>query len=496
MIALASAASPPALYARARAALGLAARTSIAPLERQGEIFAGGITGTIDCLQSAAAERCESRIGGRDEILVRRGERYFRRDASGFTRALDGAFLQHERTFSAIESGEFLFHPEWAQLAPPAAGLDSGEDWVAVQPPGSEREYVGFDRQSALPVVLRSRFGGALEQARFEAWTIAGDVRYPAQITVAVNDAPEYRIHFEHFDPAPRVDAERFTLPQSQTVALTHPITVGLQKHDDHWYVPVEINGRRYQFLLDSGSQAIVLDRSVAAAVHIRPQGAFAVAATNTLPGAGYAGISDLRIGAADFGPQLAVVTDIGLTSDGGAHIAGVLGFPIFAQAALRVDSHAATMTIGAPGSLAFRGLPLNVSFDRGVIETDAAIDGGPQHAHFILDTGSADTVIVHQAFYARHPGIAHRQLQTDRTYGIGGSVGSIEAVTAGLQVRGLPKMTSLPTEIVQSHAGAFADENIAGSLGMGFLQAYRLDCDVQHGVVMLEPIKAADTAR
>ena len=43
---------------------------------------------------------------------------------------------------------------------------------------------------------------------------------------------------------------------------------------------------------------------------------------------------------------------DLGASTGGAFHIDGILGYPFFAAAAVRIDPVASTMTFGAPGSL------------------------------------------------------------------------------------------------------------------------------------------------
>jgi hypothetical protein len=482
---------------KTREALGLAHRTLPLTVTQVGTLQAGGLQGTIQCEARGENSICHSELGPQTEWIERAGATFYRHDSSGLTRSLNGALLAHNRTLSAIEDYRYLDHPEWLRPMVPQTH-EANLKWFRIHVPGGDAERMAFNATTGLLVKSIAAGEEGPQTSTYSDWRNIDGVQFASTIVESIEGWPFVTIGFNKIildNPTP----PSLAMPGSASVHTQQPVMVPLISRDEHLYAPVEIAGQHYEFLLDSGSQTMVLDRRVAKDIALPLQGNFTLNATQRMNNASFGQVTGLHIGGAAFDPQFAVITDLGTTTDGGHRIDGILGFPIFAQAAIRLDTKTKTLTIAEPGKLEMHGHALHLSLDRGVVEVDAGVVDGPRDAWFMIDTGSTANILLYQAFAQHYPNALHIGLQKERTYGIGGSVSAVDAQLAGITLYGMPEMHDLPIHLMLASEGAFGNRIVAGSLGLGLLGDYQLDFDVQNGLFELEsPPKtsASPTAR
>jgi len=486
-----------ALFAAAQRALVDSAATS--PPDRyliEGRLTGVGMSGRFRIVREGSREREEMQLGPREQTTLRDGHRWWRVDTLGIPHELRGIGRAREVTEGWLESGEIFAHPEWATCLPRVVGhLD---DECLVMPPGGEHERILLDRFEHRLVEIRYPEGDGLTRILLDDWRMVDGVAfaYHRRIIDAHGEVLDERVD--------RIDLQRLTADlwgqplTTHALLLREPEHIALAQRDGHWLVPVSIGGHTYQFVLDTGSQSLVLDRRVAAEVGLFPEGSVGLRAGQWVGGAGWARIPRIEVGRAVFGDELTVVTDLGTTNDGTARIDGILGFPFVAQSDLRLDPHTASLTLAAPGTLAPLGRRLDTDLDTGVPEVTASLAMGPDGgARFVVDTGSSATVLLNRAFVAKYPQAVRLGLGRDVTLGIGGSVPAIPARVARLHIVGLPAWESLDGEVMQVDQGVFADRHQAGSLGMGlFGDAILTFSAVNHALWVCLPTSSAATPR
>jgi len=152
--------------------------------------------------------------------------------------------------------------------------------------------------------------------------------------------------------------------------------SVALMEHDGHFFVPVRIGLKTYRFLLDSGAQGILLDRHITRALNLREEGTLEASGAQRTGGLRLAKLDALRIGEATLRDQVVATLDLGASSLGAFRIDGILGYPFFASAVVRVDFARKKLFFGPPGSLASAGDYLDVDLDRGLSEAMVSVDG------------------------------------------------------------------------------------------------------------------------
>jgi aspartyl protease family protein len=104
--------------------------------------------------------------------------------------------------------------------------------------------------------------------------------------------------------------SERESNPNRNLKAAASAEIVLARSRDGHYYVDGEINGRRVNFMLDTGATQIALSRALASELGLK-LGAAITLQTAAGPAAGYAArLTSVRVGAIEISDLGAVVSD------------------------------------------------------------------------------------------------------------------------------------------------------------------------------------------
>ena len=228
-----------------------------------------------------------------------------------------------------------------------------------------------------------------------------------------------------------------------------------------------------------------MLDTRVAAELGLTPVGALEVSGASRTGGVQIAKLEALDVGVTGRMHDLVVSTiDLGRATAGAFRIDGILGYPFFAAATVRVDPAARTMTFGPPGSLAPVGQRIALETDRGVPEAtvrlNAAID-----APFLIDTGNAAEVLLYKPFVDKHAGIVPFSETGRHSFGIGGTAASYRSSLAQLDLGDIP-LYHAETDVMLATKGAFADRFDAGNVGLGILRNFVVTFDETNDALYL----------
>src|SRR5581483_9397750 len=105
--------------------------------------------------------------------------------------------------------------------------------------------------------------------------------------------------------------------------------------------------------------------------------------------------------------------------------IDGILGYPFFAAAEVRIDPDTPALTFAKPGALKPDGAPFEVDSDRMLFEVQANVNG--TDAQFVLDTGNGNELLVYRPFVRAHAGlIPYAGGEFAGNMGVGGSVSAV----------------------------------------------------------------------
>lgn len=168
-----------------------------------------------------------------------------------------------------------------------------------------------------------------------------------------------------------------------------------------------------------------------------------------------------------------------------------LVGRDLLGAYALDIDYAAHRFRLLPSGRLPFRGLtaPLAISAERRVYESEVTL-GGRRLRPMIVDTGDGSALTLSEASW-RAAGVRGVPTTTSILYGIAGAAVSELAVLPALSVGRLPARN---VEVRIEPADGFSQKiGVAGRIGSGLLQNYRVLLDPAAGRMVLSPTATAD---
>lgn len=474
-----------------------AATHAQAPLsiESQGTVTGEGLTGDFHFWHAGSNERDDQRLGPRSETTLRLGDRIYLKTASGNVRELTGYLLRRSRTAEFVDSGAFLKAPERSTFA--GFGTLAGTSlWrLAVQADGGEPETLWIDPATGLPVRIEYLDGDGPTTIDLSDWREVAGRRFPFRMVTSDGDRA-----FDVIQQTTSIVADAAIAPavfaplHNRTIETDAVQTVPIFERNSHIACNVEIAGRRYDFILDTGAQSVLLDSSVAKAAGLTELGTLEVRGANRTGGLHVISVPRLDIGIAHLDDLVATSLDLHGAMGGVSRLDGILGFPFFASSLVELDFAHKTMRFGRPGSFQPRGQRIPLDVDRGLVEAMFRLDGTVD-APFMVDTGNSGELLLYHPFVTAHPGIVPFSREAIANYGIGGAAPTYRSSLDELALGGVPLYHAV-TDVVLADKGAFADRVDAGNVGLGILKNFIVTFDLANDALYLEKGASFDDGR
>ena len=483
------------LLARYERAIADPGASDPAHVVTEGTVAGAGLTGAFHSWLAGERERTDQNLGPRSERSLRIGDRIWYADADGDVREFTGILARRERTQHFIESGAFAKTPTACVARGPQRIGELATYALDVTAPGGETETVYLDERSGLPDRLAYDDDDGRTTIDLSDWrTIAGR-RFPFRSLTSNGDrAYDVVQETQRIDVVAPIDPAIFAPLVARRIAMPAPQTLPIEVREGHAYAPVTIAGRAYNFLLDTGAQNILIDKRVAADLHLAASGALEASGASRTGGLQLAPVSELDVGTGRLTDIVATTIDLGASTAGAFRIDGILGYPFFAAATVRLDFAHKTMTFGPPGSLAPTGDRIALELDRAFPEATFRLDTTLE-APFIVDTGNAAELLLYKPFVDRHAGVVPFSLTSRHTYGIGGATISYRTSLDRLEA-GTTSLFHVETDVMQATHGAFADRFDAGNVGLGILKNFNVTFDLANAAMYLEPGADFDDGR
>lgn len=460
-----------------------------------GTVAGAGLTGVFHTWIAGESERTEQNLGPRSERLLRIRDRIWYADADGDVREFTGILARRERTQRFIDSTDFAKAPE--RCISRGRTLVGGIATYAldVKAPGGETETIYLDAVSGLP----DRVGYDDDDGRttidFSDWRTVGGHRFPFRTVSSNGDQAYDLVHVtQKVDVASAIDATIFAPIVPRRIEMDAPQTLTIEVHEGHAYAPVTIAGHTYTFLLDTGAQHILIDKHVANELKLESLGSLEASGASRTGGLQLTRVHEFRVGEGRLSDIVATTMDLGASTAGAFRIDGILGYPFFASATVRLNLAKKTMTFGPPGTLTPVGERVPLELDRAFPEARFRLNATTD-APFIVDTGNAGEVLLYKPFVDRHPGIVPYTQHIRHSYGIGGATVSYRTTLDRFET-GSASLFNVDTDVMQATRGAFADRFDAGNVGLGVLKNFNVTFDLADAAMYLERSDAFDDGR
>jgi len=423
------------------------------------------------------------------------GGKTWEQNSNGLTRFLSGI---HERTdVNDYALAHLLLASSGAQLLGEVASPVPAYV-VKVAPQNGYVEYAYFDAATYLLVQDERAESGQRVVWTYDDFRTGNGVRTPWHIHESnglPNDDQDWKLQSATIGQP--VDPSKLAVPaSSDPVSLTaSTVSLPARIEADRIILTAQIGKHKVNFLMDSGSSGILLNRDVADATGVQSFG------TMTEITAGQYTASDAMIPKIDFG--VATMTNASAETapysewtSSGTPIAGLMGYDFIAGSVIHVDYEHGTVQAIAPGSFTppAGAVALPIRLDDGV-PVIAAMIGNAAGTNFLVDTG-ADRSMIFSTFARAHPGdVSDQGLGEEITDslpfvhhidGVGGKVEVRPVQVSALQIGS----TRLPNWLfdVSQDAPSFEGDDYDGIIGQDVLRNFDVYFDYQRSMLYLVP--------
>jgi len=339
-------------------------------------------------------------------------------------------------------------------------------------------EYLGHTVHEGVTMALTSR-------------TTALAAQITAELTV---DTIAFNAEFDQsifLRPQPHID---YRFPEgSDTVRI--PFTF----LDGHIYVPAEVNGMRYVFILDSGASSNFFNRAVQDELGLPAVGSMAAIGV-----AGYYEIALVRTDSVVIG-DLVLLAQVGGSLDftaigrnwiGDIPFGGLLGYDFLSRFPVLIDYESRALTIYNPDNFNLQpgGVAIPFELTMQIPTVEAKLVG--LQGRFLVDLGNAFELIIHDDFREKHDLESRLTEVRDISQTVGGVGGGVRGKTglAATFVLGDIQVTDLRVMLPDSAGGLTGSVALAGNIGNLMLQEFRVLFDYSgQRLVLYDPIRTGD---
>lgn len=305
--------------------------------------------------------------------------------------------------------------------------------------------------------------------------------------------------------PPPAPSAPDPLPPPSAIAAL--PVALSLDDDHENRWVPFTLtpgnqilftallNGQAVTAILDTGVSVSVLAHAAADRARFPVKAGGHASAIGGTVDIGTTPLTSLAFGAVQRRGGNITVTALPAIATGSAQAVDMLiGHDLLDSYALDIDFDQKRFRLLPSGRLPFQGesAPLSISRRLGVYVSSATI-GGERLQPMIVDSGDGASITVSQASWQATRPAPDTRTTTAIAFGLGGPIISDLAVMPSL---GLGQLTARDVEVRIEPSGGFSQSvGVAGRIGTGLLQRYRVLLDPRAGRMVFGPASQSNAA-
>lgn len=293
------------------------------------------------------------------------------------------------------------------------------------------------------------------------------------------------------------VDPAIFTISTRQEKDFRFPdskvqSTLEMRFANGHIYVPVAVNGGPIKwFILDSGASTNLLEKAFADSLGLAQAGALAAAGIGGIAEVPLVVTDSILVGDLALLGQVCGVLDLTMIirqSPFGDQFGGLIGHDFLSRFPVMVDFEAGSLTVFNPDGyvLPEGGREVPCRFTMGVPTVRAILDG--IEGDYLIDLGNPFSLILHEQFVQDNEMERHLlDISEDSATlgGVGGSVG-VKTATADNFIVGDIALADIAVTLSGTSSGLSGSGELAGNIGTGLLQRFRVLFDYAGSRVIL----------
>jgi len=489
----------PLLDAWAAAAGGRDRLARIDRIELTGTLEIGGLTGRFTTWETARGERRHEEslaaIGGSIDVFD--GARGWQVDRNHKVRELDGFELADQIALGYLGANAALVPGRRpGQIARDGAG-------IRIAPAAGRPMSIAFDPATHLPATIARPAADQTRIITLADWRVVDGVRIAFLRKDEDGDPRDtriYRVETAAIDRGTAGFARPSDPPPDYRFAAGAKAAMPVELASALVFAQVQVNGSPpLAFIVDTGAEVTVINRSRLARLGLAPVGELAIGAGGGNAAMSYVtGVSFALAGVELHDQTVTAVPLDELEAPLHHRIDGILGYDFLSRFVVELDYSHATMTLydHAAGHRA-AGEPVEVTLDGGVPNLAATFDvaGRRLAGRFLVDTGYNGEISFNAPFTRIHRLIesSPRVIEPPRgSRGAGGETSSVTGRIAGFAIGGL-QLPSLIASFTRDAGGALADPQSAGQVGGELLRRFVVTFDYDRKTMWLAKAPGAD---
>lgn len=317
---------------------------------------------------------------------------------------------------------------------------------------------------------------------KFGNWRSAGDRKVPTHMEITdggMTDTVDVE-RVESSEPGKTNYDLPVWHPNDVTFDAAKPAAIEVKRAiSGHMLVHPLLDGKDAGwFILDSGAEVTVVDKTTADTLKLRSVGQEPLTGVGGTVQSAFRPLGELTLGPATL--KDLILSDLDLVPIGkalGIKLGGVLGADFLRRAVVAIDLNVPTVDVYPRDTYTLpSGSWLPVRFSTGNPAVEASTEGAP-NAWYRFDTGADGSVVFHSEFVKRNKLLDGKETKPAGTGGVGGMITARAGTVKWFELGG-HRFDSPKVLFSTADHGAFAEHYLGGNIGHEFMKPFKIVLD------------------
>ncbi|CAN5470041.1 hypothetical protein BH11ARM1_BH11ARM1_07990 [soil metagenome] len=343
---------------------------------------------------------------------------------------------------------------------------------------GSEIEpHVLLDKATNLPVKVTYSGEAGLVEIDFSDYRKVGSQTRPFKIKMVEGGVSD-ELQIDSAVSVP-TDHAAFAMPKWTASDVTFDDSIPKELPtkrlpSGHIMVHPLVDGKDVGwFILDSGAEAMCIDKGTADAMNLKSVGMVPAVGVGGVVKVPFREADSMTLGQGTFKDLMFVELDLAEISKMlGVKLGGIIGYDVFRRAIIEMQVGSTKVSLADPANYKLKsGTWQPILFDGGNIGVQANFEGN-RTGWFRLDTGAAGTVSFHTPFVEKYKLLDKRPVVRTQEGGVGGIVEASQGKLAYFEIA--KHRFEKPTVVFSTaKIGAMSSKWLVGNIGQDFMNPF-----------------------